>query len=141
MVLNMYELLPFWHTLFSSLGYSVVVSPFSTRAMYQSGQGTIPSDTACYPAKLTHGHMEWLIQQNVDYIFYPCLSYNVDEHKGENHYNCPIVAYYPETLKDNMLVLKHTTFLDPFIDISNRKTFEKKFISYVKETFHINDKN
>ena len=134
MVLNMYELLPFWHTLFSSLGYSVVVSPFSTRAMYQSGQGTIPSDTACYPAKLTHGHMEWLIQQNVDYIFYPCLSYNVDEHKGENHYNCP------ETLKDNMLVLKHTTFLDPFIDISNRKTFEKKFISYVKETFHINDK-
>ncbi len=140
MVLNMYELLPFWHTLFSSLGYSVVVSPFSTRAMYQSGQGTIPSDTACYPAKLTHGHMEWLIQQNVDYIFYPCLSYNVDEHKGENHYNCPIVAYYPETLKDNMLVLKHTTFLDPFIDISNRKTFEKKFISYVKETFHINDK-
>ena len=140
MVLNMYELLPFWHTLFSSLGYSVIVSPFSTRAMYQSGQGTIPSDTACYPAKLTHGHIEWLIQQNVDYIFYPCLSYNMDEHKGENHYNCPIVAYYPETLKDNMLVLKNTTFLDPFIDISNHKTFEKKFISYIKETFHINDK-
>ena len=140
MVLNMYELLPFWHTLFSKLGYSVIVSPFSTRAMYQSGQGTIPSDTACYPAKLTHGHIEWLIQQNVDYIFYPCLSYNMDEHKGENHYNCPIVAYYPETLKDNMLVLKNTTFLDPFIDISNHKTFEKKFISYIKETFHINDK-
>ena len=140
MVLNMYELLPFWHTLFSKLGYSVIVSPFSTRAMYQSGQGTIPSDTACYPAKLTHGHIEWLIQQNVDYIFYPCLSYNMDEHKGENHYNCPIVAYYPETLKDNMLVLKNTTFLDPFINISNHKTFEKKFISYIKETFHINDK-
>jgi len=64
----------------------------------------------------------------------------MDEHKGENHYNCPIVAYYPETLKDNMLILKNTTFLDPFIDISNHKTFEKKFISYIKETFHINDK-
>ncbi len=138
-VLNMYELLPFWHTFFTQLGYNVVVSPISTRALYQQGQGTIPSDTACYPAKLTHGHIHYLASQELDYIFYPCLSYNFDEHKGENHYNCPIVAYYPETLKDNMLELKNVRFLDPFVDISNPKVFKKKFPKYMKEVFHYNN--
>ena len=138
-VLNMYELLPFWHTFFTQLGYNVVVSPVSTRALYQQGQGTIPSDTACYPAKLTHGHLHYLANQDLDYIFYPCLSYNFDEHKGDNHYNCPIVAYYPETLKDNMLELKDVRFLDPFVDISNPKVFKKKFPKYMKEFFHYND--
>ncbi len=139
LVLNMYELLPFWHTFFTQLGYNVVVSPISTRALYQQGQGTIPSDTACYPAKLTHGHIHYLASQDLDYIFYPCLSYNLDEHKGENHYNCPIVAYYPETLKDNMLELKNVRFLDPFVDISNPKVFKKKFSKYMKEVFHYNN--
>ena len=74
--LNMYELLPFWHTLFSRLGFEVVVSPFSNRKLYQSGQATIPSDTACFPAKLSHGHIHWLCEQGVDAIFYPCMSYN-----------------------------------------------------------------
>ncbi len=138
-VLNMYELLPFWHTFFTQLGYNVVVSPISSRALYQQGQGTIPSDTACYPAKLTHGHIHYLASQDLDYIFYPCLSYNLDEHKGENHYNCPIVAYYPETLKDNMLELKNVRFLDPFVDISNPKVFKKKFPKYMKEVFHYNN--
>ncbi len=69
--LNMYELLPFWHTLFSRLGFEVVVSPFSNRKLYQSGQATIPSDTACFPAKLSHGHIHWLCEQGVDAIFYP----------------------------------------------------------------------
>lgn len=133
MVLNMYELLPFFHTLFTSIGYKVIVSPLSTRKMYQDGQGSIPSDTACYPAKLTHGHIEWLCKQSVDYIWYPCLSYNIDEHKGDNHFNCPIVAYYPETLKDNMLVLQNQRFCNPFIDISDPKTFKKKFPSILKE--------
>ena len=72
----MYELLPFWHTLFSRLGFEVVVSPFSNRKLYQSGQATIPSDTACFPAKLSHGHIHWLCEQGVDAIFYPCMSYN-----------------------------------------------------------------
>ncbi len=139
LVLNMYELLPFWHTFFTQLGYNVVVSPISTRALYQQGQGTIPSDTACYPAKLTHGHIHYLASQDLDYIFYPCLSYNFDEHKGDNHYNCPIVAYYPETLKDNMLELKNVRFLDPFVDISNPKVFKKKFPKYMKEVFHYNN--
>ena len=85
--LNMYELLPFWHTLFTRLGFEVVVSPFSSRSLYQSGQATIPSDTACFPAKLSHGHIHWLCEQGVDAIFYPCMSYNLDEHLGDNHYN------------------------------------------------------
>lgn len=134
LVLNMYELLPFWHTFFQELGYNILVSNPSTRAMYQQGQATIPSDTACYPAKLTHGHIISLIKQNPDYIFYPCMSYNVDEHLGDNHYNCPIVAYYPETLKDNIAMSK-TTFLDPFLNISDTKSFTKKMIKYMKETF------
>ena len=94
----MYELLPFWHTLFTRLGFAVVVSPFSNRKLYQSGQATIPSDTACFPAKLSHGHIHWLAEQGVDAVFYPCMSYNLDEHLGDNHYNCPVVAYYPEVL-------------------------------------------
>ena len=106
--LNMYELLPFWHTLFSRLGFEVVVSPFSNRKLYQSGQATIPSDTACFPAKLSHGHIHWLCEQGVDAIFYPCMSYNLDEHLGDNHYNCPVVAYYPEVLEGNCPELKAT---------------------------------
>ena len=94
----MYELLPFWHTLFTRLGFKVTVSPFSNRKLYQSGQATIPSDTACFPAKLSHGHIRWLCEQGVDAVFYPCMSYNLDEHLGDNHYNCPVVAYYPEVL-------------------------------------------
>ena len=135
MVLNMYELLPFWHKLFTNLGFRVVVSPFSNRKMYQEGQGTIPSDTACYPAKLTHGHMHWLVNQKVDAIWYPCMSYNVDEHLGDNHYNCPIVAYYPETLEDNMAELKSTKFLNDFVDLSNPKVLKKKLPQYLISHF------
>lgn len=133
MVLNMYELLPFWHTFFTSIGYKVIVSPLSNRAMYQAGQDTIPSDTACYPAKLTHGHIDWLSKQNCDFIWYPCLSYNIDEHKGDNHYNCPIVAYYPETLIDNMLVLQKQRFCNPFLDISSIDSMKKKLPVVLKQ--------
>lgn len=125
-VLNMYELLPFWHTFFQSMGYQVIVSPASTRKMYQEGQATIPSDTACYPAKLTHGHIHWLVQQNLDLIWYPCMSYNMEEHLGDNHYNCPIVAYYPETLKDNVRELAQVKFVDAFLDLSQPKVLKKK---------------
>lgn len=140
MVLNMYELLPFWHTFFAKMGYKVIVSPLSTRKMYQDGQGTIPSDTACYPAKLSHGHIHWLVEKGVDYIWYPCMSYNFDESLGDNHYNCPIVAYYPETLKDNMMELEKTKFLNPFLDLSNREVLKKKLPKYMKEYFHESDK-
>ncbi len=133
--LNMYELLPFWHAFWTTLGFQVVVSPVSSRKLYQEGQGTIPSDTACYPAKLSHGHIEALLKQNVDAIFYPCMSYNIDEDLGDNHYNCPIVAYYPEVLKDNIKALEQTKFIFDFVDISNREEFRKRYPALLRTHF------
>ena len=112
-----YEQLPLWRHFFSKLGFEVVVSPFSTRALYRDGQRTIPSDTACYPAKLFHGHVDYLLKQNVDFIFYPSESYNFDEHRALNHFNCPVVAYYGELLKKNDSRLNDKNFLDPFIEL------------------------
>ena len=135
LVLNMYELLPFWHTFFTTLGFDVVVSPLSTQEIYTCGSTTIPSDTACFPAKLTHGHIEWLKKQGVDHIFYPCMSYNIDEHLGDNHYNCPIIAYYPENIKDNMEGMQAPFFLEPFLDLSNRERLMVHLKSFMKQYF------
>ena len=101
LALGMYELLPFYTTLFQELGYDTVVSPFSSRDLYIHGQASIPSDTVCFPAKLMHGHVQYLVDQKVDRIFIPCSSYNIDEEKGNNHFNCPVVAYYGEVIKGN----------------------------------------
>ena len=102
-VLNMYENYPFWHTFFTELGYRVILSPLSTHKLYELGIESIPSESECYPAKLAHGHVQWLINQNVPYIFYPSLFYERDEVKGSgNHYNCPIVTSYPENIKNNV---------------------------------------
>ncbi|MDY5932121.1 MAG: acyl-CoA dehydratase activase [Candidatus Ornithospirochaeta sp.] len=101
LALGMYELLPFYATLFTELGYKVVVSPFSDRDLYIKGQSSIPSDTVCFPAKLMHGHVEYLVREKVDRIFIPCSSYNINEEKGNNHFNCPVVAYYGEVIKGN----------------------------------------
>ena len=138
--LNMYELLPFWHTLFTKLGFAVVVSPFSNRKLYQSGQATIPSDTACFPAKLSHGHIHWLCEQGVDAIFYPCMSYNLDEHLGDNHYNCPVVAYYPEVLEGNCPELNSTKFIYDYFNLERRKDFYKKFRQALEKYFPSLDK-
>lgn len=135
MGLNMYELYPFWHALFTKLGFQVIQSPESDHALYASGQRTIPSDTACYPAKLMHGHVEWLLRQNVDAIFYPCMSYNLDEHRGDNHYNCPVVAYYPEVLRLNVPGLKRTKFISDYLGIHRPKDFEKKFPAILEKYF------
>ena len=135
MGLNMYELFPFWHALFTKLGFQVILSPESDHALYASGQRTIPSDTACYPAKLMHGHVEWLIRQNVDAIFYPCMSYNLDEHRGDNHYNCPVVAYYPEVLRLNVPGLKQTKFISDYLGIHRPKDFERKFPAILDKYF------
>ena len=124
--LNMYELLPFWHTLFTRLGFEVVVSPFSSRSLYQSGQATIPSDTACFPAKLSHGHIKALSQMQLDAIFYPCLTYNIDEGLGDNHYNCPVVAYYPEVLAGNCPELEGKKFIYDYVGIHRPKDFVHK---------------
>ncbi len=101
LALGIYELLPFYVTLFQALGYDTVVSPFSSRELYIRGQASIPSDTVCFPAKLMHGHVQYLVDQKVDRIFIPCSSYNINEDKGNNHFNCPVVAYYGEVIKGN----------------------------------------
>lgn len=133
--LNLYELLPFWHTFLSTLGFNVLVSPFSDRALYQSGQYTIPSDTACYPAKMMHGHIEWLLERKPDAILYPDASYNVDEGLGVNHYNCPVVAYYPQVLKLNVEALQKTVFIDDFVSLADRKQFTKRITAVMQARF------
>ena len=135
MGLNMYELFPFWHRLFTDLGFEVVQSPESDHALYALGQRTIPSDTACYPAKLLHGHTEWLLQQGVDAIFYPCLSYNFDEGRGDNHYNCPVVAYYPEVLRLNVPGLRNVKFISDYLGIHRPKDFERLFPNVLDKYF------
>lgn len=136
MTLSYYDLLPFFHTMFTSLGFEVVLSEESTRETYYKGQQTIPSDTVCYPAKLAHGHIESLLEKGVDFIFYPCMSYNVDEGGSDNHYNCPVVAYYPELLKANMPVLNDDNFISPYIDI-NKKNHTAKAVSRALKKYGI----
>lgn len=135
--LNMLEILPFWFTFFTTLNFEVVLSPESSRSLYLKGQHTIPSDTVCYPAKLMHGHVEWLAEAGVDAIFYPCMSYNFDEKIGDNHYNCPVVAYYPELLAANMPVLRKVRFLDPYFGLHRPKDFAKHAASYFQKEFGI----
>lgn len=124
--LGVYELAPLWHGIFTSLGFNVKLSGLSSRETYLLGQDSIPSDTVCYPAKLMHGHIVTLINKGVDVIFAPCLSYNIDEHKGDNHYNCPVVAYYPELLKGNMDIIKDIKFFAPFLSINDRKELARE---------------
>ena len=135
MGLNMYELLPFWHTLFTELGFDVAVSPFSTRKLYIDGQSTIPSDTVCFPAKLIHGHVDALLKQGVKTIFYPCMSYNIDEHLGDNHYNCPVVAYYPEVIAANMPAVREIDFIHDYVGIDHRREFPKKLTAILQKHF------
>lgn len=135
MGLNMYELLPFWHTFFTKLGFEVVVSPRSDRKLYLAGQQTIPSDTVCFPAKLLHGHIEALLKDGVDAIFYPCMTYNFDEGLGDNHYNCPVVAYYPEVISANVPGLAKVKFIKDYIGIHRPKDFAKKIYEILSKYF------
>ncbi len=135
MGLNMYELLPFWWRFFTELGFKVIHSPYSNRKIYQMGQQTIPSDTVCFPAKLVHGHIQYLLEKGVENIFYPCLSYNFDEGMGDNHYNCPVVAYYPEVIKNNMKGIRSINFIMPYLGIHRPKDFPKKAFEKLREYF------
>ena len=135
MGLNMYELLPFWHTFFTSLGFEVVVSPLSNRELYINGQHTIPSDTVCFPAKLMHGHICSLVENNIQTIFYPCMSYNFDEGLGDNHYNCPVVAYYPEVISANMPELDGVTFIHDYVGIHRKHDFPIKMQEILAKYF------
>ena len=121
MVLSFYEQLPFWYTLFHELGFAVEISGESDRKVYFKGQHTIPSDTVCYPAKIAHGHIETLLEKGVDFIFWPCMSYNIEEPDTDNHFNCPVVAYYPELMKANHSGLNNENFVYPYMDLNRPK--------------------
>jgi predicted CoA-substrate-specific enzyme activase len=136
MGLNMYENIPFWHAFLTRLGFEVVLSDVSTRALYRLGQDTIPSDTACYPAKLMHGHIKNLLDKGITRIFYPCLPYNFDEKVGDNHYNCPVVAYYPELLDANMDDLKAVKFYRGYLGIHRERNFPEKAYEFFKDEFN-----
>ena len=133
MALGMYELAPLWQAIFTELGYEVVLSGLSTRATYEKGQFSIPSDTACYPAKIMHGHIEELIEAGCDTIFYPCLSYNIDEHVSDNHYNCPVVAYYAELLAGNMDSLSNVHFMYPYLSVDTPKQLTHTLYQYLSK--------
>lgn len=135
MGLNMYELYPFWHTFFTALGFTVKTSPKSDRRLYLMGQHTIPSDTACFPAKLLHGHIEALINDGVDAIFYPCMSYNLDEGLSSNHYNCPVVAYYPEVIRANVTNMGKTKFIYDYLGLHRPKDFLKTIHKIINREF------
>ena len=121
MVLSFYEQLPLWHAFFTKLGFAVEISGESDRKMYFKGQQTIPSDTVCYPAKLAHGHIETLLEKGVDFIFWPCMTYNFAEPDTNNHFNCPVVAYYPELMRANHSGLNNDNFIYPYIDVNDKK--------------------
>lgn len=133
LALNFYELIPFWKTLFNELGFEIIISDESSRDIYYLGQHTIPSDTVCYPAKLTHGHIESLLNKNVDFIFYPCMSYNIDEGESDNHFNCPVVAYYPELLIANNPRLNSNNFIYPYMDLNREKNVTSVMYEILKK--------
>ena len=135
MCLNFWELLPFWHTFLTELGFTVYHSPMSSRDLYLRGQGTIPSDTACFPAKLAHGHIEFLSRLGLDAIFYPCMTYNIDEGLSDNHYNCPVVAYYPEVIAGNCPEVRQTKFIYDYVGIHRPKDFVKKIHAALRREF------
>jgi predicted nucleotide-binding protein (sugar kinase/HSP70/actin superfamily) len=137
MTLNMYECLPFWFTLLTKLGFEVVTSPKSSRAMYIKGQYSIPSDTVCYPAKIVHGHIESLLDMGIDTIFYPCMPYNFDEKRSDNHYNCPVVAYYPELIAANVSRLKGVRYLTPYFGLDKPNGFAKKAVEFFGKEFNV----
>ena len=135
--LNMYENLPFWFEFFTKLNFDVVLSPESSRQLYIKGQRTIPSDTVCYPAKLVHGHVLSLLEEGVDTIFYPCMSYNFDEHISDNNYNCPVVAYYPDLIAANIPALEGRHFIHEYFGLHRPKDFEKRAAAYFQKEFGI----
>lgn len=133
LALNFYELMPFWHGFFEELNINMVISEESSRDTYYKGQHTIPSDTICYPAKIAHGHIEALLDKNVDFIMYPCMSYNIDEGQNDNHFNCPVVAYYPELLIANNQRLNKKNFRYPYMDLNIKTNVVNTLYKELKE--------
>ena len=132
-VLNMYENYPFWHIFFTQLGYQVVLSPTSSRKIYELGIESIPSESECYPAKLVHGHIKWLLEQGIDYIFYPSIPFERKEIEGvNNHYNCPIVTSYPENIKNNVEELRDPSIIfdNPFLSFESVEILGNRLVEH-----------
>ena len=139
-VLNMYENFPYWAVFFRELGFRVVLSPQSSRQIYELGIETIPSESECYPAKLAHGHISWLIKQEVPFIFYPCIPYERKEVAGAgNHYNCPMVTSYAENIKNNMEELKEKNirFMNPFMAFTSEEILAKQLAKEFRKDWGI----
>ncbi len=139
-VLNMYENFPFWATFFREIGFSVLLSPLSDRKLYEGGMDSIPSESECYPAKLAHGHVEWLINQGVKTIFHPCVFFEYKETKdAQNHFNCPIVVSYPENLKNNVESIDENgiNYVRPFIAFTNEQTTADRLVRLFTKQFGV----
>ena len=143
-VLNLYENYPFWAVFFRKLGFRVVLSPFSDRKLYERGMESIPSESECYPAKLAHGHVQWLIDQGVTTIFHPCVFYEHQESReAQNHYNCPIVVSYAENLKNNVEAVADgdVRYIRPFMAFTDEKTAADRLVRVCAEEWEIDEKS
>lgn len=135
-VLNMYENYPFWFTFLTKLKFKVVLSPISNKEIFKLGIETIPSESACYPAKISHGHIMYLINKGLKIIFYPCVPYEYKEDSGaNNHYNCPMVTSYPDVIKNNIddLKEKNIKYLSPFLSLHNKEKLYKRLYKIFEE--------
>ena len=135
-VLNMYENYPFWFTFLTKLKFKVVLSPISNKEIFKLGIETIPSESACYPAKISHGHIMYLINKGLKIIFYPCVPYEYKEDSGaNNHYNCPMVTSYPDVIKNNIddLKEKNIKYLSPFLSLHNKEKLYKRLYEIFEE--------
>ena len=142
-VLNMYENYPFWATFFKALGFRVILSPLSDRRLYERGMESIPSESECYPAKLAHGHVQWLIDEGVHTIFHPCMFFEHQETPdAQNHFNCPIVVSYPENLKNNVEAAAdgEVEYLKPFLAFTSEKTVADRMARFCREQWGISEK-
>ncbi len=142
-VLNMYENYPFWFTFFHTLGFRVVLSPPSNRKIYELGIESIPSESECYPAKLVHGHVKWLINQGISFIFYPCIPYERQEFPdANNHYNCPIVTSYAENIKNNMeeILSGKIDFKNPFLSLKDEEILASRLVEEFSKDFSLSAK-
>ncbi len=142
-VLNMYENYPFWATFFGKLGFRVVISPKSTRKLYELGMESIPSESECYPAKLAHGHIQWLVNEGITTIFHPCVFYERKEtNDAQNHYNCPIVVSYSENLKNNVeaVVDGKVKYIRPFIAFTSEKIAADRLVRLCAKEWQIDEK-
>ena len=142
-VLNMWENYPFWHTFFTSLGFSVRLSPVSSRNIYALGMESIPSESECYPAKLAHGHVQWLINQGVQTIFHPSVFYEHQEvDQAQNHYNCPMVCAYPENLKNNVedVTEGRVRYIRPFLAFTSEKVTADRLTRLCRDEWGIPEK-